>query len=90
MLVTRREKKTRDPWNRGYREITVHEAPEFETDRLHEQIQEEVEHDAGASLKGIAVTTALFAALAATAALPAAGTVNEALVLKAQATRLQG
>jgi hypothetical protein len=45
--------------------------------------------DAGASLSAIAVTTALFAAVAAIAAMRAAGTVNEVLVLKAQATRLQ-
>jgi len=67
----------------------VPEAPEVDTDRLHEQIQEEVERDSGASLKAIALTTALFAALAAVAALRAAGTVNEALALKAEATRLQ-
>jgi hypothetical protein len=69
--------------------ITVPEAPEVDTDRLHEQIQEEVERDGRASLKGIALTTALFAALASVAALRAAGTVNEALALKAEATRLQ-
>jgi hypothetical protein len=67
----------------------VPEAPEVDTDRLHEQIQEESERDAGALLKAIALTTALFAAFAAVAALRAAGTVNEALVLKAEATRLQ-
>jgi hypothetical protein len=71
------------------RGITVPEAPEVDTDRLHEQIQEEVERDSGASLKAIALTTALFAALASVAALRAAGTVNEALTLKAEATRLQ-
>ena len=65
------------------------EAPEVDTDRLHEQIREEVERDSGASLKAIALTTALFAALAAVAALRAAGTVNEALALKAEATRFQ-
>lgn len=65
------------------------EAPEVDTDRLHEQIQEEVERDSGASLRAIALTTALFAALAAVAALRAAGAVNEALALKAEATSLQ-
>ena len=40
--------------------ITVPEVPEVDTDRLHEQIQEDLEHDAGASLKAIALTTALF------------------------------
>jgi hypothetical protein len=67
----------------------VPEAPEVETERLHEQIKEELERDGGASLKAIALTTALFAVLAAVAALRAAGTVNEALALKTEATRLQ-
>ena len=40
-------------------------------------------------LKGIALTTALLAALAAIAALRAGATVNEALVLKTEAARLQ-
>ena len=65
------------------------EAPEIDTDRLHEQIEEEVERGGRASLKAIALTTALFAVLAAVVALRAAGTVNEALFLKAEATRLQ-
>jgi hypothetical protein len=67
----------------------VPEAPEVDIDRLHEQIEEELERDAGAFLKAIALTTALFAALASVAALRAAGTVNEALALKAEATRFQ-
>ena len=65
------------------------EAPEVDTDRLHEQIEEEVERGGEASLKAIALTTALFAVLAAVVALRAAGTVNEALFLKAEATRFQ-
>jgi hypothetical protein len=69
--------------------MTVPEAPEIDTDRLHEQIEKELERDGGASLKAIALTTALFAAFAAVAALRAAGTVNEALVLKTEATRFQ-
>jgi len=67
----------------------VPEQPEVETERLHEQIHEEVEHVGGSLLKAIALTTALFAALAAVAALRAGGTVNEALVFKTEATRLQ-
>jgi hypothetical protein len=67
----------------------VPEAPEVDIGHLHEQIEKELERDTGASLKAIALTTALFAALAAVAALRAAGTVNEALALKAEATRLQ-
>jgi hypothetical protein len=65
------------------------EGPEVETERLHETIHEELERDGGAFLKRIALTTALFAALAAIAALRAGATVNEALVLKTEATRLQ-
>lgn len=65
------------------------EGPEVETDKLREEIQEEVEHGGGALLKRIALSTALFAALAAVAALKAGATVNEALILKTEATRLQ-
>src|SRR5205809_5182144 len=65
------------------------EGPEVETERLHEAIKEEMEHEGGACLKRIALTTALFAALAAIASLRAGATVNEALVLKTEAARLQ-
>src|SRR5260370_37880576 len=65
------------------------EGPEIETETLTEKIQEEVEHGGGALLRRIALSTALFAALAAIAALKAGATVNEALVLKTEATRLQ-
>ena len=65
------------------------EGPEVDTDKLHETIHEEVEREGGELLKGIALTTALLAALAAIAALQAGATVNEALVLKTEATRLQ-
>src|SRR5881227_507877 len=65
------------------------EGPEVETETLMEKIHEEVEHEGGALLKRIALSTALFAALAAIAALKAGATVNEALVLKTEATRLQ-
>jgi hypothetical protein len=65
------------------------EGPEVETETLMEKIHEEVEHDGGALLKRIALSTALFAALAAIAALKAGATVNEALVLKTEATRFQ-
>jgi hypothetical protein len=67
----------------------VPEEPEVETERLHEQIHEEVEREGGSLLKAIALTTALFAALAAVSALRAGGTVNEALALKTEATRIQ-
>lgn len=62
---------------------------EIDTDKLHEEIHEELEREGGSMLKLIALTTALFAALAAVAALRAGGTVNEALVMKTEATRLQ-
>ncbi len=65
------------------------EGPEIETENLHETIHEELEHEGGSFLKRIALTTALFAAVAAIAALKAGATVNEALVLKTEATRLQ-
>jgi uncharacterized protein DUF4337 len=65
------------------------EGPEVETDSLHEEIKEELEREGGRLLKVIALTTALLAACAAIAALKAGATVNEALVLKTEATRLQ-
>jgi hypothetical protein len=65
------------------------EGPEVETEKLQEEIQEELEHAGGALLRSIALSTAIFAALAAIAALKAGATVNEALVLKTEATRLQ-
>jgi len=67
----------------------VPEEVEIETERIDEQIKEQLEREGGSLLKAIALTTALFAALAAVAALRAGGTVNEALVLKTEATRLQ-
>ena len=65
------------------------EEPELDIDKLHEEIHEAVKREGGWMLKAIALTTALFAALAAVAALRAGGTVNEALVFKTDATRLQ-
>src|SRR5215471_5109001 len=65
------------------------EGPEVETESLQEKIHEEVEHEGGSFLKRIALSTALFAALAAIAALRAGATANEALILKTEATRLQ-
>lgn len=65
------------------------EGPEVETEQLHETIQEELEHEGGAFLRRIALTTAILAVFAAIAALRAGATVNEALVLKTEATRLQ-
>jgi len=65
------------------------EGPEVDTDKLHETVQEQAEREGSRLLKGIALTTALLAALAAIAALRAGATVNEALVLKTEAARLQ-
>ncbi len=65
------------------------EGPEVETERLHEAIHEELEKEGGGFLRAIALTTALLAALAALASLRAGATVNEALVRKTEATRLQ-
>src|SRR5450759_2041509 len=63
---------------------------EIDTDRLREKIDEEVERAGGGRiLRWISLTTAILAALAAIASLRAGATVNEALVLKTEATRLQ-
>jgi hypothetical protein len=63
---------------------------EVDVDKLHESIKEEMERKGGGTfLKRIALTTAVLAAFAAVAALQAAGTVNEALLLKTEATRAQ-
>jgi hypothetical protein len=62
---------------------------EIDTDDLRDKIEEEIEHDGGSLLRTIALSTALFAALAAIVSLQAGSTVNEALVLKTEATRLQ-
>ena len=40
------------------------EEPELDMDKLHEEIHEEVEREGGSLLKAIALTTALFAAMA--------------------------
>ena len=59
---------------------------EIDTDRLRES---SAEPPSGSLLRNIALTTALLAALGAVAALRAGDTVNEALVLKTEAGRLQ-
>lgn len=63
---------------------------EIDTDSLREKIDEELEKSPGSLLKWISLTTAILAALAAIASLKAGSTVNEALVLKTDATVLQG
>jgi hypothetical protein len=62
---------------------------EIDTDDLRDKIDEEIEKAGGGLLRTIAMSTALFAALAAIVSLQAGSTVNEALVLKTEATRLQ-
>ena len=65
------------------------EGPEVETEKLHEAIHEAMEKEGGSFLTLIALSTAILAALAAIAALKAGATVNEALLLKTESTRLQ-
>jgi len=65
------------------------EEPEVETDKLHEAVHEELEREGGGYLRQIALTTAVLAAFASVASLKAGATVNEALALKTEATRLQ-
>src|SRR2546423_1892344 len=62
------------------------EEPELDTDKLQDTIDEP---PAAALLRNIALTTAMLAALGAVSALRAGSTVNEALVLKTEAGRLQ-
>ena len=65
------------------------EEPEVDTETLHEAVHEELEREGGRFLRQIALTTAVLAALASVASLKAGGTVNEALALKTDATRLR-
>jgi hypothetical protein len=69
--------------------MAVPEGPEIDTDKLRETIDEEIEKEGSTLLRTVALTTAILAALAAIASLKAGGTVNEALALKTEATRLQ-
>jgi len=65
------------------------EEVEVETEKLREAVHEELEKENSDFLKQIALTTAILAAFAAVGSLQAGDTVNEALVLKTEATRLQ-
>jgi len=65
------------------------EEGEIDLDRVREAVDEELEREGGALLRVIALSTALLAAVAAIASLLAGSTVNEALVLKTEATQLQ-
>jgi hypothetical protein len=62
---------------------------EIDTESLRKEIDDELEKSSGSLLRWISLTTAILAALAAIASLKAGGTVNEALVLKTEATNLQ-
>jgi hypothetical protein len=63
---------------------------EVDTDKLREQIDEEIEHHGGGGLLRLtALSTAILAALAAVASLKAGATVNDAILLKTEATQLQ-
>jgi uncharacterized protein DUF4337 len=65
------------------------EGPEIETESLQEKIHEGAQREGSGLLKAIALSTALFAALAALASMQASDSVNRALVLKSEANRLQ-
>ncbi len=62
---------------------------EIDTESLRKEIDDELEKSSGSLLRWISLTTAILAALAAIASLKAGATVNEALVLKTEATNLQ-
>ena len=62
---------------------------EFDTDKLRETIDHEIERSDGRLLRLVALTTAILAAVTAVVSLHAGSTVNEALVLKSEATQLQ-
>ena len=65
------------------------EEPEVETEKVDEAVHEALQGKGGWLVKAIALTTVLLATLAALASLLAGATVNEALVLKTEAARLQ-
>src|ERR1019366_7049429 len=65
------------------------EETEIDTDKLRETIDGEIERSGSSMLRWVSLTTALLAAVAAVASLRAGDTVNEALALKSDATRIQ-
>lgn len=65
------------------------EEPEIDTDKLRETIDEEIERSGSRMLRWVSLSTAILAAVAAIASLRAGDTVNEALALKSDATRMQ-
>jgi hypothetical protein len=62
---------------------------EIDTEGLRETIDREIERADGGLLRLVALTTAILAAVTAVVSLHAGSTVNEALVLKSEATALQ-
>lgn len=62
---------------------------EIDTDKLRETIDDEIERDSSRLLRTVALSTAVFAALAAITSLQAGSSVNEALMLKTEASVLQ-
>ena len=65
---------------------------EVDTDKLREKIDEEIEAEKGGEgrmLRFTALSTAVLAALAAIASLKAGATVNDAILLKTEATGIQ-
>ncbi len=62
---------------------------EIDSERLRETIDREIERSDGRLLRLVALTTAILAAVTAVVSLHAGSTVNEALVLKSEATGLQ-
>jgi Domain of unknown function (DUF4337) len=62
---------------------------EIDTDKLRETIDDEIERTGSKMLRWVSLTTAILAAVAAVASLRAGDTVNEALALKSDATRIQ-
>ena len=63
--------------------------PEIDLETIRETIDDEIERNGGRLLRWISLSTAVLAALAAVASLRAGATVNEALLLKTEATQLQ-
>lgn len=62
---------------------------EFDSDKLRETIDDEIERSGAPLLRLVALTTAILAAVTAVVSLHAGSTINEALVLKSEATSLQ-
>lgn len=65
------------------------EEAEIDLDKVRETIDEEIDRKGGSMLRWISLSTAVLAALAAVASLRAGASVNEALLLKTEATQLQ-